>query len=137
MTPPTANRVRKWLLPLGVVLALSVGAISGAMDVEEGSAVHTGILLSVLGVGLAISLLWWRLADEVVREAHKTAWFWGGSSGMLLALIGAVFVPEVAPALIERAESPAELLKFGVLAAALAQIAGYLLAWAGWWASRR
>lgn len=44
-----------------------------------------GVLSCTLGAPLIIS--WWNKIDEASREAHKIAWFFGGSIGITVAMI--------------------------------------------------
>lgn len=93
-----------------------------------------------LGLGLAFGCAWWRALDEVAREAHKAAWWWGGSFGMVAALVALALLERLAPDLalrIEPGASPAELLLLGALAMILTQAAGYLVFWLFWWGARR
>lgn len=49
-----------------------------------------GFLIINCFAGLAsfpLGLSWWRQIDEAAREAHKIAWFWGGSIGMTIAIL--------------------------------------------------
>jgi hypothetical protein len=80
---------------------------------------------------------WWGALDEVAREAHKFAWYWGGSFGMgvagaLLILVDSQRIPT--PDFLPGLHSE---FAIGAATVMLAQITGYLVAWAGWWWSRR
>jgi hypothetical protein len=96
---------------------------------------------------LGCALMAWRATDEPAREAHKFAWWWGGSIGLLLALLSSLFLGRENPiadyALRSLASGrpnwPPESLSFlgGLMFAALAQMVGYGLVWAGWWAAKR
>jgi len=95
-------------------------------------------LLPVLAVITALSTwTWWRALDEVAKEAHKFAWYWGGSLGMgvagaLLILVDSqrIAVPQILPGLHSE-------FALGAATVMLAQVTGYLVAWAGWWWSHR
>jgi len=96
--------------------------------------------------GLVFSILWWRALDEIRREAHKVAWIWGGSSGLVLAVAVIVSIEYFRPLgdLIQHAAlaipgwrpGPAGFF-YGVVFTAFVQFAGYGLVWAGWWAATR
>src|SRR5512139_1580297 len=55
-----------------------------------------GLLLAasilVIVAMFAASVVYWRNIDEAAREAHKFAWFWGGTGGMLAMLPIAVLI---------------------------------------------
>src|SRR5688572_10197530 len=41
-----------------------------------------GIAVACMAGAQAITIGWMRAIDEAAREAHKSAWFWGGCGGM-------------------------------------------------------
>jgi Na+(H+)/acetate symporter ActP len=96
---------------------------------------------------LVIGCLAWRRMDETGRTAHRSAWFWGGSAGLFLALVSTFFIhtiPALADPLARFVDSwsakhpPGEMgFIFGLLAAAIVQVIGYFIAWTLWWAKRR
>lgn len=86
------------------------------------------------------SILAWRSMDEAARDAHKSAWFWGGGAGAALA----AFVVTVLTgpgadlfALIPAQDGPSGYLGFGVLMTLILQLIGFVIVWAGWWLSKR
>lgn len=89
----------------------------------------------------------WKRLDESGREAHKFAWFHGGGLGLLaamLAVMAVFFIPaggRLVDGLISSWASkwpPGQGgFALGVLVAAIAQIVGYAIVWAGWWMARR
>jgi hypothetical protein len=85
---------------------------------------------------------YWRNIDEAAREAQKWAWFWGGSIGMALGVLAIAigFVrPEwfdIAAMLPEHATALSGIF-YGAMAMVAAQLIGFVLAWAYWWARRR
>jgi hypothetical protein len=99
-----------------------------------------------LGIGLVFALLHWARADEAARSAHRWSWFWGSTWGLVAALAASAAIVAT-PALGEQLETmlrddprgPPVVLAFaaGVLFLAIAQAAGALVAWAGWWLSKR
>ncbi|MFT4251663.1 MAG: hypothetical protein QM608_04180 [Caulobacter sp.] len=98
-----------------------------------------GVMVVVMVMTLWLTARWWRAADEMVREAHKWAWYWGGSAGIAaggvlfanVALFPASFNASLADA------TPSQIFIGGVGLCFLLQIAGYVLAWSGWWFARR
>src|SRR5690606_32033253 len=55
------------------------------MGIPFDAVLWVGGVLTILGVPYVT--LWWKQADEGVREAHKWAWFWGGGSGLLGGIV--------------------------------------------------
>jgi hypothetical protein len=123
-----------------VVAALAgIGStIFGDQPGPIGLALTIAVISAAMAVGFAACLWWWRGIDEAAREAHKWAWWWGGSGGM--AAGGVVLLT-----LMSRADTqplPAgvdasEMFVTGMMAVLLFQLAGYALAWAGWWLKHR
>lgn len=91
--------------------------------------------------GIPLLILWWKQADEAVREAHKTAWFWGGGIGVLLAfafgLLNAIFKGAIArkiAILIFGSVGYGDYgVEFGLYIALCFASIGYLINWALWW----
>lgn len=131
------------MLGLIVLLGFVGGLGSGLLAERPGSAafwatvIFTCVLMAVV---LGVSFWWWRRLDEAAREAHKWAWYWGGSTGMLIGLVLMIVLTTrpadiVIPAPL--GETPAELVGAGMLAILGFQFVGYGLAWAWWWLGRR
>jgi hypothetical protein len=126
-----------WLVAVGGSLALGmiVGVAQAWLSPAWGGAATT--LACLAGLGLCA---WkWTAIDEAAREAHKFAWFWGGSAS--LCVIGGLYVWLVrggdASSLARMSHSPGELIALGIGVCILIQLVGYLAAWAGWWLARR
>jgi energy-coupling factor transporter transmembrane protein EcfT len=130
---------------LGLVLLLGfVGGLGSAfLSDRPGSmgfwatVTFTGVMMAAV---LGVSVWWWRRLDEAAREAHKWAWYWGGSSGMLIGLV-LMLTLTTRPADIAipagLGETPADLVGAGMLIILGFQLVGYGLAWAWWWLGRR
>ncbi|MCR5878698.1 hypothetical protein [Phenylobacterium sp. J367] len=87
---------------------------------------------------LVVSVACWRALDEVARDAHKTAWYWGGSFGMLAAFIAFVAAKKLGlEPLLVAGRGPLDLIELGLIGVIIAQLIGYLVVWAGWWFVRR
>ncbi len=102
------------------------------------------VLVSALMVGgIWVGAIWMRSIDEAAQEAHKWAWYWGGSIGMAVgAVIGLMAIlPQAAeltlPTLWPDRADPAAYVATGGALMALVMFAGYLVAWAVWWWQRR
>jgi hypothetical protein len=126
-----------------VVLGLLGGVGSGFLSEMPG---WTGLLLTVLvlslvmAVTLWLGIWWWRRVDEAAREAHKWSWFWGGSCGMIVGLIGLLTVSlrgADIPLPASLGQTPSALLVSGMMAILAFQLVGYGVAWAWWWLARR
>ncbi|MBX3481708.1 MAG: hypothetical protein KF842_15055 [Caulobacter sp.] len=96
--------------------------------------------LALSAVSLHASMRWWGHADEAVREAHKTGWYWGGSIGLGVAagLLGLLFSLDPSVSLRQFALLPGDagLIATGIALAIGLAFAGYLICWAGWWLFR-
>jgi len=95
-----------------------------------------------MAVGMWVSVLWMRSIDEAAREAHKSAWFWGGSGGMavgftliLMAMVSGIETSDL-PGLWGRTD-PVAYMAQGAFAMTLIMAAGYTIAWGVWWLRRR
>ncbi len=84
-----------------------------------------------------VSVIYWRNIDEAAREAHKFAWFWGGTGGMLVMLPLASLVSTERLVAVVGQRSPSEWVALGFVSLLLAQLVGYGLVWAGWWLRQR
>ena len=96
-----------------------------------------GALVLVPGAIFA-TLKHWSALDEAAREAHKWAWYWGGSLGMLPGLV--IAMTRTTGLGIARSlgfTEPHELVQFGAFAVLTSMVAGYLIAWGFWWLRRR
>jgi len=95
------------------------------------------VFVGLIGLVAASTWKWWGALDEVAKEAHKFAWYWGGSLGMgvagaMLILVDSqkMAVPDFLPGLHSD-------FAIGAATVMVAQITGYLIAWVGWWWSHR
>lgn len=122
---------------LGLALGFTLRAF-GVLDGPLGAAVMVSV---VMALGFVGAISYWRRLDEAAREAHKFAWYWGGSFGMAVAIVLAVAMTrvDVSPLLTDLAggTEPSDYAGFGMLAAMGLQAAFYFVAWAGWWISKR
>jgi hypothetical protein len=137
-------RLPSWaytLLALLPVLALMLAP--APEDPAIRLALNVGCLLWIA----VFAVYAWMRLDETGKEAHKFAWFWGGTFALLAALLIAIgvlttpFFAEPVDAIIasymkDRGEGQTGFA-VGVLTAALIQIVGYGLVWIGWWLSAR
>ena len=136
-----------WPLMVGMLAAgLIAGGIAGfwsALSQDSGqgplgSALIAGGGVVVLMIG---TIVYWTRLDEAAREAHKWAFYWGGSVGIAVAVVALpvlLALPEGAdvPGYAGR-EDEAGAAAFGVMGTLGCVIAGYTAAWLWWWWRRR
>ena len=89
----------------------------------------------------------WKRVDEAAREAQKSAWFWGGTAGLVLALIITMTMPLARDTWhgvfqfidARRGAWPLHALTFvdGVLFAAILQVVGFFFGITTWWTAKR
>ncbi len=138
-------------LGLFLVATIVTGGVIGYLSVSNEDilanplALATVVAFAVVSMLIAmwISLKWMSIIDEAAQEAHKWAWFWGGSSGMA---VGGVFIilasmPQAAslkiPAWYAERADPAAYAATGAFAMLTLMLIGYTIAWAWWWLGRR
>lgn len=130
------------MLGLSALVGLVVGGASALIDAFGGTATAP-LQLALLAVAIVavvwVCVAWWRSADEAVREAHKWAWYWGGSTGMaFVMLLFALSTWEVIDVTLPPlGDTPNDLIMTGVALTVGAQGVGYLVAWAAWWLRHR
>ena len=137
--------------PLGkfaaiAAICLAAGGILGGVTAANGQGVISQRIVAVVLAGTLIvvsvfCVAWWKGLDEAAQEAHKWAWWWGGSAGMSLGLIALVALvrlgaAEAIPEAVMR-QPPEDLIHVGAIGMLLCQLLGYVIAWAAWWLRRR
>lgn len=135
----------KWAA-LGVCFLVGIGLArfgDVAMGTDNPMIYMTLLTIGATGIILVAAIVWWRSLDELAREAHKIAWFWGGSFGMLLVLPVIIGILEmVRRDALDLKEMPPEIglvlgLSIGVGAAVGGAVLGYFIAWLIFWARKR
>lgn len=133
-------RAPAWLL---FVVMASSGLLLGfgarAVNLSGGALVAmVAFLVVAAGFG---AVVYWRRLDEAAREAHKFAWYWGGSFGMAIAIVLAVILTrgglDTQLVHMSEARGAGNFVGFGMMAAMGVQAVCYLVVWAGWWISKR
>lgn len=134
------------IMVLVVALAVATVFASDRGLVEEDTA-----LLAIIGVmavlmmalSLWLGFAWMVRIDEAAREAHKAAWFYGGSIGIA---VGGVFVILATAPPAERfviaspfdgRTDPAAYAATGALGMMAVMSIGYAVVWGWWWLARR
>ncbi len=130
------------LLLAGVVVGFL--AAHGSVDPEAALVWFMGgfAILIMLG-SLAVGVGWMRAIDEAAREAHKTAWFWGGSVGLAIGGVAVIMaaLPQAEtvqiPSWFAGRSDPVAYAATGAFGMLLLMLVGYTIAWAWWWWRRR
>lgn len=136
---------RAFALAMGATLVLGGLAGAGSAFLGDqpgpvGTAVTAALVTAAMAVGFTVCVWWWRGIDEAAREAHKWAWWWGGSGGMAVGavlLLTLMLRAEAQPISAKFGSTPADTFVSGMMCILLFQMAGYSLAWAGWWLKHR
>jgi hypothetical protein len=132
-------RAQKILLGCGVLGGVLGGTWAVLQDLEVVIprpllALVALAVIAVVGWG---SIIYWRNVDEAAREAHKSAWLWGGTGGTVLML---PILALTDTAKLEALFGPGDAshwVVIGLMSLFALQIAGYGLVWAGWWLMRQ
>lgn len=93
-----SNRQKKHLAAWAIML--TAGVALGLLIVQvatNGSALLTPsvtfALLFILSVACFMSAVpWWRALDEMQKDAQLTAWYWGGSVGLMFGVMCTVVI---------------------------------------------
>lgn len=147
MSAERSNPARRAGLGMFMASLVGCGVIAGGLiAVLDSLGVHlpawlAGLAaLAVGGLTMLWSRGWWSRVDEAVREAHKTAWYWGGSVGMVPVMgLAAILMFDQSGLSLDRfAAVPGDggLILTGIVITVGLQLVGYGLFWAGWWLSR-
>ncbi|AAK24205.1 hypothetical protein [Caulobacter vibrioides] len=145
MSEQTGTQARRQAIALRLLVASAlVGAVGGAglalleeMGVTPPASFLGYALLALAPVMIVISVIYWRNIDEAAREAHKFAWFWGGSGSILLAAPLAMLVGDARLTALAGQHTPSEWFAIGVFSLLFVQLSAYSLVWAIWWLRQR
>jgi hypothetical protein len=125
------------LMGMALIVIAELALVGGlrAFDLHIGLPASLAVVILLLIPTMWLGCLYWRRIDEAAREAQKAAWFWGGSLGMGAGLIGVGLFARLGLAAADT--KPAMALVYGAMAVVLAQLTGFVVAWALWWAAKR
>ncbi|ATC32454.1 hypothetical protein CA606_08890 [Caulobacter vibrioides] len=145
MSEQSGTQARRQAIALRLLVGSALlGAVVGAglalleeMGVTPPASFLGYGLLALAPVMLVISVIYWRNIDEAAREAHKFAWFWGGSGAILIAAPLAMLVGDARLTALAGPHSPSEWFAIGVFSLLVFQLAAYGLVWAIWWLRQR
>jgi hypothetical protein len=128
---------------IGVVAgsAISLAVVTKSLDPVTAAKILMGAFSVSFVVLTPFALIWWKKVDEAVKEAHKWAWFWGGSVGMMLAIWIAtanLFMDgQLLTPLLTSWGLEAYGFEAGVVATSLLMSYAYMGAWGMWWSKRK
>lgn len=134
------------LMALLFVAGVVVGFLSakGSLDADRALVwVVAAMAVIIMTGGMVVTVAWMRSIDEAAQEAHKAAWFWGGTAGMMVGgiLIILTVLPQARtwaiPSGFEGRADPAAYAATGGAAMMLIMVLGYTIVWAWWWWRRR
>ncbi len=129
------------VLLAGAVVGYFAG--EGSLDRDRSMAWVMGVFVIVMMIGSMVAgVAWMRSIDEAAREAHKAAWYWGGSGGMALGgvLVCLATLPQAdslhIPSWLDGRTDPAAYAATGAFGMMLLMLIGYTVVWAWWWITR-
>ena len=119
-------------------------AHSGGVDEEMMVLVIVGLTATlIMALALWMGVAWMRSIDEAAQEAHKAAWFYGGSAGMAVGgvIIIMASLPQaeglILPAYYADRTDPAVYAASGAFFMMTLMLIGYTIMWLWWWWRRR
>lgn len=129
-------RIPTWALATALLIS---GLLIGIL-LEEAALplpVRTLLILALIPILTLACWLYWRRLDEAAREAHKFAWYWGGSIGLGIAGAIMVIVQRSGMEFLPTDMAAGELVSLGITLCMVVQVLGYGVVWAWWWLARR
>lgn len=121
-------------------MAVSYGSTSAR---TSASLLMGGVAVILMTGAFWTGVIWMRSIDEAAREAHKWAWYWGGTAGMalggVLMLLSVIprETPVQIPLVLGETADPAGYAASGAFALMMLMSLGYSVAWAIWWLRHR
>lgn len=145
MSEHTGNQARRQATALRLLVASALlGAVGGAgltllekIGVTPPAGFLGYALLALAPVMVVASVVYWRNIDEAAREAHKFAWFWGGSGSILVAAPLALLIGDDRLTALAGQHTSSEWFAIGVFSLLVFQLTAYVLVWAVWWIRQR
>lgn len=134
------------LLAVLFVAGVAVGYFAAHGSVDAGQAlvwVAVAAAVLIMAGSLWVGAAWMRSIDEAAREAHKSAWYWGGTGGMAVGGVAVILatLPQAAdlafPSWLPDRIDPAAYAATGAMAMLFTMLVGYTIVWAWWWLARR
>lgn len=139
---------KSYFLYLAGMVALStfgvIGLMQGTTSIKQALGAYLLITLGVILVSIPLSISWWKQIDEAARDAHKTAWFWGGSIGMSVAILITALNLFFDGAILMKLGEIYHIsdiqnfgFEFGLMNVMTFMGFGYVIHWGIWWRQRR
>lgn len=119
------------------VVGLAAGLAAAAPDSVLSPAVRVVVIAGSLAAAAWIGAVYWRTLDEVAREAQKWGWYWGGTTGLVVAAILVGIFPDRVVAWAGTQLSQTDLVLLTGQLIIGVQLIGFLVGWAVWWWRRR
>lgn len=120
------------------------GLLRGTTNIKQALGAYFLITLAVIIVSTPLGISWWKQIDEAARDAHKTAWFWGGSIGMAAAILVAALNMFYDGAILTKLGEIYHIsdiqnygFEFGLLNVLMFMGFGYIIHWSLWWWQKR
>jgi hypothetical protein len=119
-----SHRPRRYIaaVALTIALAVTIAFIGGSVLANDSAPLPYYAAIVVIPLFTAAAILacipWWRALDEMQRARQLKSWYWGGSFGNIVGIIGA--------ASIGGALSP---MAQGAMLVAAGQTIGFTLFW--------
>jgi hypothetical protein len=139
----TNYRTAGFILAGFAIVGGTVGFLRGlgvVGDAPNSQIAMVGIFAAMV-LAMAVSIVWWRIADEAVREAHKWAWYWGGSCGLMVVMaiyfLSVLTGGEFGESLMSYMGEPGSVFEFGIMTGVIPPVFGYVIAWGIWWLRHR
>lgn len=136
---------------LAIMVLVIVGAVATVFASDRGLIEEDTALLAIIGVmavlmmalALWLGFAWMVRIDEAAREAHKAAWFYGGSIGLAVGGVFTILATAppaerlAIPSPFDGRTDPAAYAATGALGMMALMLVGYAVVWGWWWLARR
>jgi hypothetical protein len=133
----------------GALVLIIVGGVAAGMAAAHGMIASQDAVRWLVGIMAAgmmagavwISAEWMRAIDEAAREAHKAAWYWGGTAGMCVSGVALVLSSsnpwrETLRRWVGAGLEPIDYMVSGAILMIAPMLVGYTLVWIWWWLAR-
>jgi len=135
---PMQRRKNAWIAATFVGMGLYLAAFLSAGEFDGHMTWLHWLGLAAAGVSAASAFGWIASLDEVARQVHFEAWYWGGSAGLCVSAFALLALVLAAPvgigvAHLDVDEGIALGFVLGVVPAAI----GYAIWWTALWLRRR
>lgn len=139
----TNYRTAGFILAFMAIIGGAVGFLRGLGVIGTAANPQIAVIaiFVTIALAMAVSIVWWKSADEAVREAHKWAWYWGGSCGLMVVMViyflSVLTGGEFGESLMNYLGAEGAGFEFGIMTGVVPPICGYIIAWGIWWLRHR